>query len=55
MLLCFYYYGDNSYLLDNGKEIYKFKVDNKNVIFLTQFCQESISNKFGVIDFRWLS
>ena len=37
---------DNSYLFVNGKEIYKFKADNKNVNFPTQFCLASISNKF---------
>ena len=30
-----------------GKEIFKFKVDNKNVNFPTQFCLESISNGFS--------
>ena len=36
----------NSYLFVNGKEIYKFKADNKIVNFPTQFCLESLSNKF---------
>ena len=31
----------------NGKEIFKFKADNKNVNFLTQFCLGSISNGFS--------
>ena len=31
----------------NGKEIFKFKADNKNVNFLTQFCLRSISNGFS--------
>ena len=30
-----YYSHDNSYLFVNGKETFKFKVDNKNVNFLT--------------------
>ena len=30
----------------NGKEIFSFKVDNKNVNFPTQFCLWSISNEF---------
>ena len=30
----------------NGKEIYKFKADNKNANFPTQFCLQSISRKF---------
>ena len=29
----------------NGKEIYKFKADNKNVNFPFQFCLGSISNE----------
>ena len=38
---------DNSYLFFNGKEILKFKADNKNLNFRTQFCLESISNGFS--------
>ena len=33
-----HYNVDNSYLFVNGKEIFKFKADNKNVNFLNQFC-----------------
>ena len=33
----------------------KFKVDNKNFQFPTQFCIGSISNKFGAIDSREVS
>ena len=40
-----YYNHDNSYLFLNGKEIYKFKADNKNVNIQTQFSLGSISNK----------
>ena len=40
-----YYNADNSYLFVNGKEIFKFKADNKNVNFPTQFCLGSICNK----------
>ena len=36
--------GDNSYLFVNEKETYKFKVENKNVDFRTQFCPGNISN-----------
>ena len=32
-----HYNADNSYLFVNGKEIFKFKADNKNVNFQTQF------------------
>ena len=35
---------DNGYLLVNGKEIFKFKTDNRNVNFATRFCFGSISN-----------
>ena len=31
--LRWHYNADNSYLFDNGKEIFKFKADNKNVNF----------------------
>ena len=42
--LSLHYNGDNSYLFVNGKETYKFKVENKNVDFRTQFCPGNISN-----------
>ena len=38
-----------------GKEICKFRADNNNVDFPTQFCLENISNKFGTIDSREVS
>ena len=38
---------DNSYLFVNGKEIFKFKADNKNVNFPTQYCLGIISNGFS--------
>ena len=41
------YHGDNSYLFVNGKEIFKFKVDNKNVNFPIQFCLGSVPNGFS--------
>ena len=44
--------GDNSYLTVNGKEIFKFKANNKNFNFQTQFCWGNICNGFGVIDSR---
>ena len=43
-------FADNSYLFVGGKEIFKFKPDNKNVNFLTQFCLGSISNRFSVTE-----
>ena len=38
----------NSYLLDNGKKIYKLNVDNENVYFPTQFYLGNISKNFDV-------
>ena len=34
----------------NGKQIFKFKADNKNVNFPTQFCFGSISNGFSATE-----
>ena len=42
--LSLHYNADYSYLFVNGKEICKFKADNKSVNFSTQFCLRSISN-----------
>ena len=47
-----HYNADNSYLLANGKEIFKFKGDNKNVNFPTQFCFRSISNGFVLLSLK---
>ena len=35
--LSLHYNANNSYLFVNGKEIFKFKADNKNINFPTQF------------------
>ena len=43
---------DNSFLFVNGKKIFKFKADNKNVKFPTQFCLGSISNALCVTESR---
>ena len=48
--LILHYNGDNSYLFVNGKEILKFKADNGNVSFLTQFLLRRISNAFGTTE-----
>ena len=40
------YNAGNSYLCVNGKEIIRFKADNKNVNFPTWFCLGSISDGF---------
>ena len=38
-----HYNGDNSYLLVDKKQTYKFKANNKNVNFSSEFCLRSIS------------
>ena len=48
--LSLHYSQDNSSLFVNGKEIYRFKADNKDVNFPTQFCLGSISNKFDYVE-----
>ena len=50
--LSLHYNADNSYLFVNGKEIIKFKADNKNVNFLIRFCLGSISDGFSVTESR---
>ena len=47
-----HYNGDNSYLFVNGKKFFKFKTDNKNVNFPTQFCLGSISNGLSAPESR---
>ena len=51
-MLRFSYNADNNYLFVNGKEIFKFKGDNKNVNFPAQFCLRSISNGFSATKSR---
>ena len=53
--LSLHYNVANSYLFVNGKEIFKFKADNKNVNFLIQLCLGSISNIFITIESREVS
>ena len=53
--LSLYYNADNSYLLVNGKEIFKFKVDNKSVNVPTPFCLGSIFNRFSATGSREVS
>ena len=50
--LSLHYNADNSCLFVNGKEVFKFKADNKNVNFPTQFCLGSISNGFSATESR---
>ena len=47
-----HYNVDNSYLFVNGKEIFKFEANNKNVNFPAHFCFRSISNGFSAIKSR---
>ena len=53
--LSLHYNVDDSYLFVNGKEIFKFKADDKNVSFPTQFCLGNISNRFSVTESREVS
>ena len=53
--LSLHYNADNSYLLVNGKEIIKFKDDNKNVNFPTWFCLGSISDGPSATESREVS
>ena len=39
----------------NAKEIFKFKVEKKNVNFPTQFCLGSMSNGFSALESREVS
>ena len=50
-----HYNCDNSYLFVNGKEIFKFKADNKNVNFPTRFCLGGIYDGFSATEFRGVS
>ena len=50
-----HYNCDNSYLFVNGKEIFKFKADNKNVNFPTRFCLGGIYDGFSATESRGVS
>ena len=50
-----HYSVNNIHLFVTGKEIFKFKANNKNVNFPTQFCLGSISNGFGATESREVS
>ena len=52
MCLNLHYNVDNSYLFINGKEIVKFKADNKNVNFPALFCLGIISDEFSATESR---
>ena len=55
LCLSLHYNADNSYLFVNGKEIFKFKANNRNVNFPTQFCLGNISNGFSITESREVS
>ena len=48
--LSLHYNSNNSSFFVNGKEILKFKADNRNVNFPNQFCLGSISNGFSATE-----
>ena len=50
-----HYNANNSYLLVNRKEIFKFKADNKNINFPTQFYLGTTSNGFSATESREVS
>ena len=50
-----HYNANNSYLLVNRKEIFKFKADNKNINFPTQFYLGNTSNGFSATESREVS
>ena len=50
-----HYNSDSTYLFVNGKEIFKFKADNKNVKYPTRFCLGSVSDGFSATESREVS
>ena len=50
-----HYNDDNSYLFVNGKEIFRFKADNKHINFPSQFCLGIISKGFSALESRDVS
>ena len=50
-----HYNAGNSYLFVNGKEVFTFKVDNKNVNFPTLFWLGGISDELNANDSREVS
>ena len=53
--LSLHYNANGSYFFVNGKEVFKFIADDKNVNFLIQFCLGSIFNGFSAIESREVS
>ena len=47
-----HYNANNNHFFVNGKEIFKFKVNNKNVNFPSNFWLGSISNRFSATESR---
>ena len=50
-----HYNDDNCYLFVNGKDLFKFKADNKNINLPTRFCLRSISSGFSATESRKVS
>ena len=53
--LSFLLKSDNSYFFVYGKEIYKFKANNKTTIFPSRLCLGSVSEKFDRKEFQEVS
>ena len=53
--LSLHYNVNNSYLFVDGKKIFKFKADNGNINFPTEFCLGCIFNAFGATESRKVS
>ena len=53
--LSFHYNADNSFLYVNGKEIFKFEADNKNVNSPTHFYLGHVTNEFSAPESREVS
>ena len=47
-----HYNAENSYFFVNGKEVLKFKANNKNANFPTHFCLRGVSNGFRATESR---
>ena len=55
LCLSLHYNAGSSYLFVNGKKIFKFKANNKNVNFPTEFCLGRIFNGFSANESREVS
>ena len=53
--MCLNYNDNNSCLFANGKEIIKYKADNKNFNFLSWFCWRNIAHILSATESREIS